>query len=252
MELRRELLLTIGALALLNLLLAFGSIGLFVRMGPAIERILQENVYSVVAAEKILVELSDGSAPPLDAESRAQILEALDDAKRNVTEEAERPVLGEIESSLPIAMNGDAGSAERAADFIEGCLHLSEFPAHAPHPQDLDLYHSVATVKVPEDVTLSFGEDSVDLWLVPELDHMNFRELIPHTFWGRVRAGCLRPLEVTDTAGNSAFDRYFTVSRGELRLARTVMPAMLTLDERAIRQDCLCYLMERMLLPPLA
>jgi hypothetical protein len=24
------------------------------------------------------------------------------------------------------------------------------------------------------------------------------------------------------------------------------MPAMLTLDERAIRQDCLCYLMERL------
>jgi len=153
--------------------------------------------------------------------------------------------------TLECGRSGAAGSAERAADFIEGCLHLSEFPAHAPHPQDLDLYHSVATVKVPGDVTLSFGEDSVDLQLVPELKHMNFRELIPHTFWGCVHADCLRPLEVTDTAGKSAFDRYFTVSRGELRLARTVMPAMLTLDERAIRQDCLCYLMERMLLPPL-
>jgi hypothetical protein len=27
------------------------------------------------------------------------------------------------------------------------------------------------------------------------------------------------------------------------------MPAMLTLDERIIRQDCLCYLMERYPLP---
>jgi len=153
--------------------------------------------------------------------------------------------------TLECGRPGAAGSAEHAADFIEGCLHLSEFPLHAPHPQDLDLYRSVATVKVPEDVTFSFGEDGVDLQLVPELDHMNFHELVPHTFWGRVRSGCARPLDVIDTAGNSAFERYFAVSKGELRLARTAMPAMLTLDERAIRQDCLCYLMERLLLPPL-
>ena len=30
-----------------------------------------------------------------------------------------------------------------------------------------------------------------------------------------------------------------------LRLQREAMPAMLTLDARAVRQDCLCYLMER-------
>ena len=28
--------------------------------------------------------------------------------------------------------------------------------------------------------------------------------------------------------------------------AAPVMPAMLTLDERVIRQDCLCYFMERL------
>ncbi|MDH3289318.1 MAG: M14 family metallopeptidase [Betaproteobacteria bacterium] len=154
--------------------------------------------------------------------------------------------------TLECGKSGSPGSAEHVADFIEACLRLSEFPAHAPHPQDLDLYHSVATVKVPSHVTFSFGEDNVDLQLAPELDHMNFRELTPHTFWGHVRAGCARPLEVTDAAGSSAFERYFAVSNSELRLARTAMPAMLTLDERAIRQDCLCYLMERLVCPPLA
>jgi succinylglutamate desuccinylase len=151
--------------------------------------------------------------------------------------------------TLECGRPGVPAAAEHAADFIEGCLHLAEFSAHALHAQDLDLYHSVATVKVPGDVTISFGDGDADLQFVPDLDHMNFRELVPRTFWGHVRAGYARPLEVTDAAGNSAFDRYFTVSKGELRLARTVMPAMLTLDERAIRQDCLCYLMERLLLP---
>lgn len=151
--------------------------------------------------------------------------------------------------TLECGKPGVWASAERAADFIEGCLHLAEFPAHAPRPQDLELYHTVATVKVPEDVTFSFGEDGVDLRLVPELDHMNFRDLAPRTCWGHVRPGSPRPLDVTDAGGATAFERYFTVGNGELRLARTVMPAMLTLDARAIRQDCLCYLMERLVLP---
>ena len=151
--------------------------------------------------------------------------------------------------TLECGKPGAAGSAEQVADFIEGCLHLAEFPAHDPRPQDLDLYHTVATVKIAPGVTFSFEEDRSDLCLVRDLDHMNFCELVPRTFWGHVRTGSPPPLEVTDGTGASVFERYFTVSNGELRLARSVMPAMLTLDERAIRQDCLCYLMERLILP---
>jgi len=33
---------------------------------------------------------------------------------------------------------------------------------------------------------------------------------------------------------------------GELVMQRSAMPAMLTTDVEAVRQDCLCYLMERM------
>lgn len=150
--------------------------------------------------------------------------------------------------TLECGKPGAAGSAEQVADFIEGCLHLAEFPAHGPRPQDVDLYHTVATVKIASGVTFSFDEDDSDLRLVHDLDHMNFCELAPRTFWGHVHPGCPPPLDITDATGASVFERYFTVSHGELRLARSVMPAMLTLDERAIRQDCLCYLMERLIL----
>jgi len=151
--------------------------------------------------------------------------------------------------TLECGKPGATGSAAQVADFIEGCLHLAEFPTHRPRKQDLDLYHTVATVKIPPNITFSFSEGGCDLTLVPDLDHMNFCELAARTVWGRVRSGCGSPLEVTDTTGASVFERYFTVGRGELRLARSVMPAMLTQDARAIRQDCLCYLMERLLLP---
>ena len=39
--------------------------------------------------------------------------------------------------------------------------------------------------------------------------------------------------------------RFLVRKGGQIELLRRVMPAMLTRDERAVRQDCLCYFMER-------
>jgi len=43
--------------------------------------------------------------------------------------------------------------------------------------------------------------------------------------------------------------RYFASQEGRLTLKKSVMPSMLTLDEEIVRQDCLCYLMERVAIP---
>ena len=124
MELRRELLLTIGTLVLLNLLLAFGAIGLFVRMGPAIERILQENVWSIMAAEEMLAEFAEAGAP-LTPEARARVGQALDNAKRNVTEEEERPVLAAVERALPSAMDGEPGARRQAIASLRQLIQIN-------------------------------------------------------------------------------------------------------------------------------
>ena len=52
-------------------------------------------------------------------------------------------------------------------------------------------------------------------------------------------------LEVRDESGYEVTDRYFEIADGELRTTLSFMPSMLAMDETAIRQDCLCYLMER-------
>jgi hypothetical protein len=49
--------------------------------------------------------------------------------------------------------------------------------------------------------------------------------------------------------GGDVTSDFFAIRDGELLLSRGAMPSMLTLDERIIRQDCLCYLMERYALP---
>lgn len=144
---------------------------------------------------------------------------------------------------------GAPGSVEHAAEFIEDCLHLSEFPLHPVAPQDIDLFHTVATVKVPEQASFGFGAPQADIDFVPELDHFNFRELDHGAVLGRVRPGSAARLQVLDERGAEIGPRLFDYRHDQIALRQPLMPAMLTRDERVIRQDCLCYLMERIKTP---
>lgn len=141
---------------------------------------------------------------------------------------------------------GSAGSLEHAAEFLEACLHLSEFPAHAVPAQDIDLFHTVATVKVPDGLSFGFGAPDRDIDFLPQLDHLNFRELERGALLGHVRPGSRACLQAVDEEGGEVGERLFDCGGGQIRLKTPLMPAMLTRDERVIRQDCLCYLMERL------
>jgi hypothetical protein len=140
-------------------------------------------------------------------------------------------------------------SVAHAAEFMEACLHLSEFPLHPVAPHDIDLFHTVATVKVPEHVSFGFNASEADINFVPELDHFNFRELDRGIPLGQVRPDSSARLLVVNENGEDIGDRMFDYQRGEIALRQRLMPAMLTRDERVIRQDCLCYLMERLKTP---
>ncbi|ABC98482.1 peptidase M14 [Synechococcus sp. 63AY4M2] len=134
---------------------------------------------------------------------------------------------------------------QHACEFLEACLHLSALPQRPVLSQDIDLFHSVAIVKIPDEVSFGFGEEAGDphLRFPPDLDLLNFRELPPHTRIGWTNNGF--HLEVQDEQGQDVADRFFYAQDGEIRTRVPIMPGMLTLNSRIIRQDCLCYLMER-------
>jgi succinylglutamate desuccinylase len=134
-----------------------------------------------------------------------------------------------------------------ARDYIDACLHLSELPEHPVASHDVDLFHTVATVKVPAEVSFGFEDDAVDLQLVSDIDHLNFRELPAGTRLGGIKADAPVSLDVRDENGQQVGDHYFTVEDDALVTTRPLMPSMFTLDQRIIRQDCLGYLMERLL-----
>ena len=137
--------------------------------------------------------------------------------------------------------------ASHAQDYIDACLHMSELPEHPVASGDVDLFHTVATVKVPDHVSFGFSNEAVELDLAGDLDHLNFRELPTGTRLGSLRNGDNLPLDVRDENGQPVQERYFTLDNGELVTTRPVMPSMFTLDTKIIRQDCLGYLMERLL-----
>ena len=151
--------------------------------------------------------------------------------------------------TLECGKPGTPSSVEHAAAFMEACLHLSEFPAHPVAPHDVDLFHTVATVKVPDAVSFGFAAPDAAIDFVPELDHYNFRELARGELLGRLRPGSPARLQALDESGEDIGGRLFDYGRGGITLKKPLMPAMLTRDERVIRQDCLCYLMERIGMP---
>jgi hypothetical protein len=139
---------------------------------------------------------------------------------------------------------------QHAYAFLEACLHLSAIPQRPVLRQDIDLFHSIAIVRIPEEVSFSFGEEESKpqgsqphLRFPPNLDLLNFRELPPHTCIGWTTNGFY--LEVQDEQGQNVAERFFYAQDGEIRTRVPLVPAMLTLNSHIIRQDCLCYLMER-------
>jgi len=147
--------------------------------------------------------------------------------------------------TLECGQPGEPAGMEKAVGFIEACLRLPAIPRQAP---PLDLFHALAQVTVRENLSFSLTDPKADLLLRAELDQLNFTELPPGTVFGQVAVhhpGAPLPLVARTDDGVDVAADFFSIVDGRLVLKRSAMPCMLSLDERIIRQDCLGYLMER-------
>lgn len=142
---------------------------------------------------------------------------------------------------------GHEAGTLHAAQYIEACLGLVKIPTHPIIKQDIDLYHTVAIVKVPESINFSFTDQNADLLVTHDVETMNFSELDQGTFIGKIATSITSlPLSVKDDNNNEVADRYFRLDGNSIVTIGQIMPTMLSVDEDIIRKDCLCYLMERM------
>lgn len=91
----------------INLLMAFGAIGIFTRMTPAIAEIISNNERSLKACEEMLVAMVMGTSKIGDTDSHQYDFKAaLVRAKKNVTEGKEPEAIAIINSHYEAAFNG--------------------------------------------------------------------------------------------------------------------------------------------------
>jgi succinylglutamate desuccinylase len=143
--------------------------------------------------------------------------------------------------TIECGQSGDDANAEAAANMIEAVLRLDDL-GEAGGFEELSLFHTLAQVRVRTDVALDCDHSAGWFDLDGDLDRHNFEQLEPGFSFGE--SNHPRPLEVIDEQGKDVFDTFFQIKAENIRLRRPVVPAMLTAQERIIRQDCLCYLME--------
>ena len=150
--------------------------------------------------------------------------------------------------TLECGHSGTPDGVEHAAEFVEACLHLSEFPEHAPARHDVELLETVAIVRVPAHLSMSFDGSDADLRFCEDIDHLNFSAAPAGTVFGHVARPGVR-LEILPARDRDVHYDWFDYRNGDIRLTRPAFPAMLTRDAAAIRLDCLCDLMERIRVP---
>ncbi len=148
-------------------------------------------------------------------------------------------------TTLECGQAGETHGTDHCIGFLETCMHLDGLSTSPMNPDDVHLFHMVATVRVNEDALFGFGQVPTDIAFMENLDVLNFRELPSGISLADINGGPVEPLIATDVDGVNVTQQYFRFDRGQVETIREVMPSMLTLDRRVIQQDCLCYLMDR-------
>lgn len=130
MKLRRDLLISVGALVALNLLAALGTVVLLSRMAPAIEHILQANVASIEVAERMMGILAAAGGRPVSEAQKGQFAEALQQAQGNISEPGEREVVARLRASHEAALGGDAEAIVAAVAALEELMAVNRSAMH--------------------------------------------------------------------------------------------------------------------------
>lgn len=147
--------------------------------------------------------------------------------------------------TLECGQINDESGVEHAFEFLDACMQLIDIPAHKLQPDDMSLFHTVAIVKIPKTVSFSFNDSTQDIYFSTELETLNFRESEKGKLFGVTHVDKKVSLDVKNEFGEDVFRQYFSYEANEIRLKKPLMLSMITLDEKIIRQDCFCYLMEK-------
>ena len=143
---------------------------------------------------------------------------------------------------LECGQSGTADGVTHSSRFLQAVLNTEKLSSE--HTAHINLFHTIARVTVPE--TFSLGTDgSTDIHLSHELEKMNFEQLAKGSIFARLNPDSDAHLVVTSESSEDVTGDFFEINDNRIILKKNATLSMYTTSERAIRQDCLCYLMEQ-------
>ena len=148
--------------------------------------------------------------------------------------------------TLECGQPGEASGVSHAFQYLDACLNLKEISDHVP--EHINLFHTVARVLIPDGYSFGFSTDAT-INLLPEIEMYNFKELHPGTAFAIVEPESSAFLLAYGDDEREVDREYFEYKDNQIVLRKSVMPSMLTVNTTVIRQDCLCYLMEKISIP---
>jgi len=148
--------------------------------------------------------------------------------------------------TLECGQPGEASGVSHALRYLEACLQLEDIPPHVH--EHINLYHTVARVTIPEGYSFGFADDAT-INLLPEIENYNFIDLQPGTPMAKFEPDSSAYLEAWGEDDRELGREFFDYRDDCILLKKHVMPSMLTVNTTIIRQDCLCYLMEKISIP---
>lgn len=143
---------------------------------------------------------------------------------------------------LECGQSGEADGITHSVRFLQAVLNTEKLPSG--HPGHIKLFHTVARVTVPE--IFSLGTDTgTDIHLNAGLEQMNFQQLGAGSVFAGLDPDSKAHLVVTNESNEDVTGEFFETIESKIVLKKNATLSMYTTSERAIRQDCLCYLMEQ-------
>ena len=151
--------------------------------------------------------------------------------------------------ALEVGPVGDPRCADRVYDYVARCMDLSEVPVAAPG--QFNLFRTRVRVHIQDEVGFRFegeegAEEPAPLVLTGGVEAVNFHVLDRGTVFGASQLAVDRVFRVLDVEHRDVTGDYFEHDGEAILLKEDVVPAMYTTDPYVVRQDCLCYFMERM------
>lgn len=155
--------------------------------------------------------------------------------------------------TVECGLSGTSDGVEQTHTFLELLLdqsNLMRVPGILEHQK---VYKIEATVKIKADVDFSFEQYDHDFILVADLDVLNFHPIDVGEKFGtlskKLASNGFMPFIVTNAENEIITDDYFTIDKDKVECNSYFIPSMITQKISAIKQDCLCYIMQPVPLP---